>query len=165
MPPGRTSTLGGATGPIGPRYDPRMITFHWKSLGVALATALLAAGCTLLPTLPTQPAPEPTPAERGIKPLTGPEVRALLGKAHYRWEGAQGASGTAITSGDGRVRVVWETGAVNGRMRFTDTGYCSRFEGVRNGIEDCYRLYRTGPNEFTVVREDGTPSGKIALLK
>ena len=61
--------------------------------------------------------------------------------------------------------MIWETGAVHGRMRFTDTGYCSRFEGVRNGAEDCYRLYRTGPNEFTVVREDGTPSGKIALLK
>ena len=145
-----------------PRYDSRMTMIRCRSFGAALAATLLAAGCTLLP---TRPAPEPTPAERGIKPLTGPEVRALLGKAHYRWEGAQGASGTAITSGDGRVRVMWETGAVNGRMRFTDTGYCSRFERVRDGAEDCYRLYRTGPNEFTVVREDGTPSGKIALVK
>lgn len=137
-----------------------------RTPGVALAAILLmVAGCTLLPTRPTEPPREPTPAEQGIKPLTGAEVRALLGKAHYRWQAAQGASGTAITSGDGRVRMIWETGAVNGRMRFTDTGYCSRFEGVRNGAEDCYRLYRTGPNEFTVVREDGTPSGKIALLK
>jgi hypothetical protein len=139
-----------------------MMTIRTRVLGPGLAAALLMGGCTLFP---TQPPREPTPVERGIKPMTGPEVRALLGKAHYRWEGAQGASGTAITSGDGRVRVIWDTGAVNGRMRFTDTGYCSRFERVRDGVEDCYRLYRTGPNEFTVVREDGTPSGKIALLK
>ena len=161
MPPG-PGKPSCAVDPIGSRYDFRMIRFRSKALGPAVAAAVLVAGCTLLP---TQPPREPTPAERGIKPLTGPEVRALLGKALYRWEGAQGASGTAITSGDGRVRVMWETGAVNGRMRFTDTGYCSRFEGVRNGVEDCYRLYRTGPNEFTVVRDDGTPSGKIALLK
>src|SRR5690606_26764258 len=133
-----------------------MTTLHWKSTGLGFAAALVVGGCTLLPTLPSQPPREPTPVERGIKPLTGPEVRALLGKAHYRWEGAQGASGTAITSGDGRVRVMWETGAVNGRMRFTDTGYCSRFERVRDGVEDCYRLYRTGPNECTGLRDDGT---------
>jgi hypothetical protein len=150
----------------GMSHDRRMSRNLTRTPGVALAAILLmVAGCTLLPTRPTEPPREPTPAEQGIKPLTGAEVRALLGKAHYRWQAAQGASGTAITSGDGRVRMIWETGAVNGRMRFTDTGYCSRFEGVRNGAEDCYRLYRTGPNEFTVVREDGTPSGKIALLK
>ena len=67
-----------------------------------------------------------------MKPLSGAEVRQVLNKARYRWQGAQGATGTAITSGDGRVRVMWETGAVNGRIRFTETGYCSRFEGVRN---------------------------------
>src|SRR5690606_35416593 len=82
--------------------DSRMTTLHWKSTGLGVAAALVVGGCTLLPTLPSQPPREPTPVERGIKPLTGPEVRALLGKAHYRWEGAQGASGTAITSGDGR---------------------------------------------------------------
>jgi hypothetical protein len=125
------------------------------------AVVLSSAGCALLQPAPV---PEPTPAERGLTPLTGAEVRTLLSKAHYRWEGAQGAGGTAITSGDGRLRVIWETGAVNGRIRFTDTGYCSRFEKVRNGIEDCYRLYQTGPRDFTVVRQDGTPSGTIALI-
>ena len=131
------------------------------------AFALALAGCAVqLPTVSEPPPPprEPTPAEKGMKPMTGAEVRTVLNKARYRWQGAQGATGTAVTSGDGRVRVMWETGAVNGRIRFTDNGYCSRFEGVRNGVEDCYRLYRTGPRDFTVVRQDGTPSGTIALL-
>lgn len=127
-----------------------------------IAVGMLLAGCALQDSILIK---EPTPAERGLTPLTGKEVQAVLNKARYRWEGAQGATGTALTSGDGRVRVMWETGAVNGHMRFTDTGYCSRFEGVRNGIEDCYRLYQTGPDEFAVVRQDGAPSGKIALIK
>ena len=123
------------------------------------ALVLSSAGCTLL-----QPAPEPTPAEKGLTPMTGAEVRAVLNSARYRWQSAQGASGTAMTTSDGRIRVIWETGAVNGRIRFTDTGYCSRFEDVRKGMEDCYVLYRTGPRDYAVVRQDGTPSGTIALL-
>ena len=130
-----------------------------------LALAVLLHGCGALQPPASEPPPrEPTPAEKGMKPLSGGEVKQVLNKARYRWQGAQGATGTAITSGDGRVRVMWETGAVNGRIRFNETGYCSRFEGVRNGVEDCYRLYRTGPRDFTVVRQDGTPSGTIALL-
>jgi hypothetical protein len=141
----------------------RLLPARGRLLPFAFALAL--AGCaTQLPPVSEPPPREPTPAEKGMKPLSGAEVRQILSKARYRWQGAQGATGTAITSGDGRVRVMWETGAVNGRMRFNETGYCSRFEGVRNGMEDCYRLYRTGPREFTVVRQDGTPSGTIALL-
>lgn len=144
----RAIRKGGPTGPA------RMIP-------VMGGIALLAAGCAFL-----QPGPlrEPTPEERGLKPLSGSEVRSILNKTRYSWQAAQGATGTAITSGDGRVRVIWETGAANGRIRFNETGYCSRFEGVRNGIEDCYRLYRTGHRSFTVVRVDGTPSGTIALI-
>ena len=138
----------------------------WRLPTVALLLALVAGCAAPLPPVSEPPPPprQPTPAERGLKPLSGPEVRQILTKARYRWQGAQGATGTAITSGDGRVRVMWETGAVNGRIRFDESGYCSRFEGVRNGVEDCYRLYRTGPRDFTVVRQDGTPSGTIALL-
>lgn len=129
---------------------------------VAATLALLSAGCAVLQ---APPATAPTPEEMGLTPMSGSEVRTVLNKARYRWEAAQGATGTAITSGDGRVRVIWETGATNGRMRFTDTGYCSRFQDVRNGVEDCYRLYRTGPTNFVVVRQDGTPSGTIDLIK
>jgi hypothetical protein len=133
-----------------------------KFAALATTVALLAAaGCAFRE--PGPPPREPTPEERGLKPLTGAEVRTVLNKTRYSWQAAAGATGTAITTGDGRVQVRWETGAVNGRIRFTDTGYCSRFEGVRNGVEDCYRLYRTGPKDFTVVRQDGSPSGTITL--
>ena len=154
--------------PASGRYLPSPALAAMRARSMALLFILTLGGCALqLPQI-SEPPPaqrEPTPAERGMKPLTGNEVKAIHNKARYRWQAAQGATGTANTSGDGRVRVMWETGAVNGRMRFTETGYCSRFEGVRNGIEDCYRLYRTGPQDFTVVREDGTPSGTIGLLQ
>ncbi len=142
----------------------RLLPARRLLLPVALVLALAGCAAQLPPVSEAPPPRQPTPAEKGMKPLSGAEVREILNKARYRWQGAQGATGTAITSGDGRVRVMWETGAVNGRIRFNETGYCSRFEGVRNGMEDCYRLYRTGPRDFTVVRQDGTPSGTIALL-
>jgi hypothetical protein len=131
---------------------------------------LSLAGCTSwqpspFPEPAPPPVPELTPAQKGMKPLSAGEVKAILNNARYRWQGAQGATGTAMTTPDGRIRVIWEDGAVNGRIRFNEFGYCSRFEkNVRNGIEDCYRLYRTGPRDFIVVRQDGMPSGTISLI-
>ena len=60
----------------------------------AAAFALALAGCALqLPTVSEPPPPpkEPTPAEKGLKPMTGAEVRTVLNKARYRGQGAQGA--------------------------------------------------------------------------
>lgn len=123
------------------------------ALAAVVAVALLA-GCTF---------DERALSRQGQYALTGPEVQAVLAKTRYRWEAAAGASGTAVTTGDGRIRVIWATGAANGRIRFTPTGYCSRFDGVRGGAEDCYKLYRTGTREYTVFRDDGTESGRITL--
>ena len=136
---------------------------------LALA-GLLLAGCTVT-NLPRPPGPDqrPPPAsetdirQSGGQLMSGADVRSILTRARYIWEGAGGASGNAITTPDGRIRVIWDSGAVNGRIRFTDTGYCSRFERVRNGAEDCYRLYRTGPGLYEVFRLDGTRSGRIRI--
>ena len=81
--------------------------FAWLLAAVLL---LLLAGCALT---------ESTMSGRGMQPMTGPEVQAVMSKTRYRWEAAAGATGTAMTSGDGRIRVIWATGAVNGRIRFT----------------------------------------------
>jgi len=154
--------LIGPSGHIAARYDSVMTARRGTvcaaatraGIGTAVAAVLLA-GCALT---------ESTMSGRGMQPMTGPEVQAVMSKARYRWEAAAGATGTAMTSGDGRIRVIWATGAVNGRIRFTKTGYCSRFDGVRGGAEDCYRLYRTAPREYAVFKEDGTHSGKIEVL-
>ena len=120
-------------------------------------------GCAGGPFAPAQPTEETTRAT-GAEALGGPETRALLGKpVRYRWTTAQGATGNAILDGKGAVRLFWETGAVNGRIRFNETGYCSRFRGVRDGKEDCYRLFRLARDEYRVFRDDGRFSGTITI--
>lgn len=123
---------------------------------------LILSGCSLLE--PARPSEESLKTQ-GTQPLSGKQTRALLNHARYRWEGSNGARGNGVTFGDGNLRIFWETGAVNGKIRFTDTGYCSRFKGVRQNSEDCYRLYPDGPRQYKVFRQDGHYSGRITLIQ
>lgn len=135
---------------------------------LTLALSLALAGCTLFPaqdgTDPSGPPDEKKLIRRGTPPLSGDQTQKLLKNATWRWAGNNGAHGTAITHDDGRLRVNWESGGVNGWIRFTDTGYCSRFRNLRNNREDCYRLYPTGPNRYDVFRADGVFTGNIEIL-
>lgn len=129
----------------------------------ALTLLLGLAACTQVPL------GDPTTSESGMKsagqsPLSGAEVRGVLNKPQrYRWTTAAGASGYTQIAPNGRVRTWWDSDAVNGQIRFTDSGYCTRYEGVRNNREDCYRLYRVTATQFRIFRADGTYSGLIDL--
>lgn len=138
---------------------------------------LLAAigGCVLLSVAcgslsrPSDTPPTPT-SEAGVRRaggelLAGPEIKAVLGgkAVRYRWTAAGGAKGQAIVTDGSAIRLIWATGAVNGRIRFSETGYCSRYRDVREGREDCYRMYRVGPRAYEVFREDGQYSGSIVI--
>lgn len=137
------------------------IAHSCRALALPLLLAVLA-GCG---TLGSGGKPqEKQLRDSGTPPLSGRQVRALLENSNYQWEGNNGARGFGITSGDGRLRIGWETGAVNGRIRFTDTGYCSRFKALRNNEEHCYRLYPAGPRRYTVFRTDGQFTGHITIV-
>lgn len=136
---------------------------------LTLALALTLAGCGLLPTQDDsqksgQERDERSLIRRGTPALTGEQTQKLLKNATWRWQGNNGAHGTAITHDDGRLRVNWESGGVNGWIRFNESGYCSRFKNLRNNREDCYRLYPTGPNRYDVFRTDGVFTGNIEIL-
>lgn len=129
----------------------------------ATALALLVAACA------SPPLGDPLSSETGIEKvggslLTGAQARATLGKPQrYRWTTASGASGYTQVAPNGRIRTYWDSDAVNGRIRFTKTGYCTAYQGVRNDREDCYRIYRVAPAQYRIFREDGTYSGMIEL--
>lgn len=137
-----------------------------RSSVFALALATVALGLAACTNIQLS---EPTPTEGGMKSagkaaLSGAEVNTLLNRPQrYRWTTAAGASGYTQISPNGRVRTYWDSDAVNGQIRFTDTGYCTRYEGVRNNREDCYRLYRVTPTQYQIYRADGTFSGLIDL--
>lgn len=145
-------------------------------LGVVLLTGWMA-GCATSPfsvESPGAPAESGDPGQlfasedelrqSGLQPLSGLQVRRLLGKpVRYTWVTPGGASGRAIISTNDNIRIIWDTGAANGRLRFTRTGYCNRIHDQRNQPETCYRAYPTGPGELSVFKEDGTPTGRITL--
>ena len=134
-----------------------------------LAGIVLAGLVLLLGACTHTPLGDPMSSESGMRsagnpPLSGAEVRAALGKPQrYRWTTAAGASGYTQVAPNGRLRTYWDTDAVNGRIRFTDEGYCTRYDGVRNSQEDCYRVYRITARQLRIFRADGTYSGLIEL--
>ena len=76
---------------------------------------------------------------------------------------AAGASGYTQVAPNGRIRTYWDSDAVNGNIRFIDDGYCTRYDGVRDNREDCYRIYRISATQFRIFRADGVYSGLIEL--
>lgn len=130
---------------------------------LAAAAGLVVAACTSVPL------GDPMTTESGIrssgsKALSGAEARATLGKPQrYRWTTAAGASGYTQVAANGRIRTYWDSDAVNGSIRFIDEGYCTRYDGVRDNREDCYRIYRITASQYRIFRADGVYSGLIEL--
>lgn len=152
------------------RYDDWMKTTTFLRIsGLALALGVMA-GCGIFggsgaSGTGSDASREKTLTEQGTRPLSGAQTQALLGKTQYQWEGSNGARGIGITYGDGNLRIAWESGAINGKIRFTNSGYCSRFKQLRNNREDCYRLYPNGPNRYSVFRTDGHYTGLITIVR
>lgn len=153
-PCGRTGPLDGA----GSRAHDGLR----RCASAALMITLAVTGCaTRRPTVPDTKS-EAALRASGVERLSGRQVKAVLGKPlRYRWEGAGGAVGSAIVAADHSIRIFWETGAANGRLRFTQNGYCNRIMDQRRQPETCYHAYRSAEDEWTVFRESGEYAGRI----
>ncbi len=57
---------------------------------------------------------------------------------------------------DGTQRVAWKGGIDEGKYRIENGQFCSKWKRIRKGKEKCYRVYRSGDNEFTWVKLDGS---------
>lgn len=155
-----------------PRPRPASVKFRAlpTAAGHRRAALIAIAGIALgLAACSSTPLGDPLSTENGmrsagISPMSGAEVRKTLNRPQrYRWTTAAGASGYTQVSPNGRLRTYWDTDAVNGRIRFTDDGYCTRYDGVRGEREDCYRMYRVTSTQFRIFRVDGTYSGLVEL--
>lgn len=121
----------------------------------SLALLALAAGCA---------ATEGALKEKGANALSGAEIRATFASAGtVKWVNARQNSGTSVFTEPDRWDVTWSTGSDKGTIRFTSDGYCSKYATLRNGQEECYRVYRTGEKELTVFKTDGAYDARITL--
>lgn len=57
---------------------------------------------------------------------------------------------------DGTQRVAWKGGIDEGKYRIENGQFCSKWKKIRNGKEECYKIYRSGDNEFTWIKLDGS---------
>lgn len=94
--------------------------------------------------------------EQGLKPLGDGEVKAMHSRTRTaRWTNAQSTSGTVEYRADGTTSVNWGTGSAEGRYRIVANTFCTQYEGVRGGAENCVRIYKTGDNEYKSYRTNG----------
>lgn len=95
-------------------------------------------------------------AEKGLKPLTESELKALYSRTRTtKWTNAQNRSGTGEYRVDGTAQVNWGTGGALGRYRIVGNTLCTQYPEVRGGAESCSRVYKTGENEYTTFFTDG----------
>ena len=125
---------------------------------IPLAVIALAAGCA---------ATEGALKEKGAKPLSGDEIRSTFASAGtMKWTNANNVSGTSVFTAPDKFDVAWGTGSANGTIRFTAENYCTTYPTLRNGKEQCFRVYRNGGSELTLFEADsGKYGGRVSLAK
>jgi hypothetical protein len=65
---------------------------------------------------------------------------------------------------DGTQRIAWKSGEDDGIYRIKNGQFCSKWKKLRHGKEACYKIYRSGDNEFTWVNIDGSYDSTMAFM-
>ena len=112
-----------------------------------LLVALLVAGCAVS---------EKSLVEKGATPLSGAQIQQLNSPgAVANWRNQEGRSGTVAYLAEGKVEIKSGTFSDVGSLRYTENGVCSKYTTVRNGAETCFKMYKTGPNSYATVNQNG----------
>ena len=102
--------------------------------------------------------------EKGMKPLSEAELKALYsGTRKVKWTNAQNRSGTGEFRADGAASVDWGTGSAQGKYRIVGNTLCSQYDGVRGGAETCFRIYKTGDNEYKQYFTNGEYNAVVSF--
>lgn len=104
---------------------------------------------------------EPSLRARGLSPLTQQQLQERYARrVESRFENNQGALGTFSVMPDGSVRRSAHVEDV-GTWRIKDGRFCTSFQRIRQGEEECRTLYRTGDWEFSFFSSFSSPLGAI----
>lgn len=75
-----------------------------------------------------------------------------------------GARSEMTLSADGSARLVYKAIPYTGVWRLDDAGYCTAWQGIRDGKERCFKARRVG-NDIEITAPDGSSAGKIIAIK
>lgn len=125
---------------------------------VAAATiaALLVAACGTT---------EKSLRESGQRPLNAAQLADMFATGAFDFRGSEGNMSTVHFHADHTVEVSWQGGGDSGTWRTTDDAVCTIYKEIRGGKEGCARVYRTGPDEYTAFRMDGSLRGTFKPAK
>lgn len=119
--------------------------FRIRTLAAVCAAAGLIA-CTL---------PQPHVPQGGRRMLRQPELERLF-LADRRVEFVSPEGSAVVTySGSGEQRIEWAGGTDTGTVVIRDDHFCSRWKTLRNGAENCTRVYRITDVEYELTDDNG----------
>lgn len=102
--------------------------------------------------------------DQGYAPLTQTELEQMHARTRtMSWSNPAGSSGTVSYEADGAAEVNWSGGTDTGRWRIDEGQFCIQWQTIRNGVENCTRLYRAGDNEYRVYNMDGTLNSTVTF--
>ncbi len=61
---------------------------------------------------------------------------------------------------DGAIEIAGNNFSDSGTWRLNETGYCAKWQRIRNGEERCFTV-RTALGQTVVYNPDGSPSGTV----
>ena len=130
---------------------------------VSLTTAILIAFSFLLLSGCVQTQQQKL-IDSGAKQLNDMELKELVTGSVAEWTNSKG-SGKNVYRSDGTATAQWKGGGSEGTWVIKNDSLCTTWEKVRNGKEMCFTIYKTGDNEYTGFRPDGSTAGTNRFSK
>ena len=130
---------------------------------VSLTTAILIAFSFLLLSGCVQTQQQKL-IDSGAKQLNDMELKELVTGSAAEWTNSKG-SGKNIYRSDGTATAQWKGGGSEGTLVIKNDSLCTTWEKVRNGKEMCFTIYKTGDDEYTGFRPDGSIAGTNKFSK
>ncbi|MCB1887710.1 MAG: hypothetical protein KDH20_08890 [Rhodocyclaceae bacterium] len=123
-----------------------------SSIGKTWTVVLLASlsGCVTT---------ESSLREKGMQPLAGSALEAVLTAGELEHRGTNGNVVGVVFNTDHTASVQWAGGGDEGVWRLDGDQYCVTWREIRGGAEKCFRAYKTSDTEYTAFGIDGVKTG------
>jgi hypothetical protein len=96
--------------------------------------------------------------------VSGAELKRLWSDKELVSRSAQGQSFFTSLKSDGSATISGGTFSDTGVWRVTETGYCARWQQIRNGVEACFTVRRRG-DLFILFDAAGKETGRIHAVR